>query len=129
MKRTGDSTPLCRSPTLTVNGCDLTPPTRTQTFEQENSYLASNRRPSTPYTLTFAMNHHSKQGLPAQVFAKFTNTFCGAMVKNLYPSLNWNLHTHTPTRICNMSHSLATKYLHNVCSEKQLLGALKLLAP
>jgi len=25
----------CRSPTPTVNGCDLTPPTRTQTSEQE----------------------------------------------------------------------------------------------
>ena len=49
MKRIADSTHPCRqSPTPTVNGCDLTPPTRTQTSEQEYSDLtASNRRPST----------------------------------------------------------------------------------
>jgi len=42
MRRSGDSTHRCRSPTLTVNGRDLTLPSRTQTPEQEY------RRPSTP---------------------------------------------------------------------------------
>jgi len=51
MKRSGDSTHHCRSPTPTLNGCDLTPSTRTQSFEQEYSYLtASKRHPSTPYS-------------------------------------------------------------------------------
>ena len=51
MKRSGDSTHHCWSPTLTLNGCDLTPSTWTQSFEQEYSYLmASKRHPSTPYS-------------------------------------------------------------------------------
>ena len=51
MKRSGDSTHPCGSPTPTVNGQDLTLPTRTQTSEQEYSDLtASNGRPSTPYS-------------------------------------------------------------------------------
>ena len=45
MKRSGDSTHHCWSPTLTVNGRDLTLPTRTQTSEQEyNDLAASNGR-------------------------------------------------------------------------------------
>ena len=36
--------------TTTVNGCDLTSPTRSQTSEQACSVLASNRRPSAPYS-------------------------------------------------------------------------------
>jgi len=41
----------CRSPTPTLNGCDLTPSTRTQSSEQEYSYLAASmRHPSTPYS-------------------------------------------------------------------------------
>jgi len=51
MKRRGDSTHPCRSPTPTVNGHDLIAPTRTQTSEQECSDLtASNRRSSTLYS-------------------------------------------------------------------------------
>jgi len=51
MKRSGDSKHPCQSPTPTVNGRDLTLPTRTQTSEQEYSDLtASNRRPSTLYS-------------------------------------------------------------------------------
>jgi len=51
MKRSGDNTHPCRTPTPTVNGRDLTLPTRTHTSEQEYSDLAaSNRRPSTPYS-------------------------------------------------------------------------------
>jgi len=47
----GNSTHLCASPTPTVNGCDLTPPTRTQTSEQEYSDLIfSDTRPSTTYS-------------------------------------------------------------------------------
>jgi len=41
----------CRSPTPTVNSCDLTPPQWTQTSELEYSDLTtSNRRSSTPYS-------------------------------------------------------------------------------
>ena len=51
MKRSGDSTHHCRSPTPTLNGYDLTPSTRTQFSEQEYSYsTASKRHPSTPYS-------------------------------------------------------------------------------
>jgi len=51
MKRSGDSTHHCRSLTPTLNGCDLTLSTRTQSSEQEYSYLtASKRHPSTPYS-------------------------------------------------------------------------------
>jgi len=53
MKRSSDSTHHCRSPTPTLNGCDLTPSTRTQSSEQEYSYsclTASMRNPSTPYS-------------------------------------------------------------------------------
>jgi len=51
MKRGGDSTHPCQNPTSTVNGCDLTPPTRTKTSEQEHSDMtASYRRPSTPHS-------------------------------------------------------------------------------
>jgi len=51
MKRSGDSTHHCRSPTPTLNGCELTPSTWTQSSEQECSYLtASKRRLSTPYS-------------------------------------------------------------------------------
>ena len=39
IKRRGDSTNHCRSLTLTVNGCDLTLPTRTQMSEQEYNDL------------------------------------------------------------------------------------------
>jgi len=35
VKRSGDSTHPCLSPAPTVSGCDLTPPTRTQTSEQD----------------------------------------------------------------------------------------------
>jgi len=51
MKRRDDSTHHCRSPTPTMNGCTLTPSTRTQASQQEYSYLtASKRHPSTPYS-------------------------------------------------------------------------------
>jgi len=51
MKRSRESTHAFRGPTPAVKGCDLTPPTRTQTSEQECSdLLAINRRPSTLYS-------------------------------------------------------------------------------
>jgi len=50
MTRSGDSTQSCRSQTPTVNGGNLTPPTRTQTSELEYSDFGDRyRRPSTPY--------------------------------------------------------------------------------
>ena len=49
-KRSGVNNHPCRSPTSTVNSCDLMSPIRTKTYEQECSDLkASNRRPSAPY--------------------------------------------------------------------------------
>ena len=42
----GDRTHPCRSPIPTVNGCDLTPPTRAQTSEQEYSDLTTSNRSS-----------------------------------------------------------------------------------
>jgi len=51
MKRSSDSTHHCWTPTPTLNACDLTPSTRTQSSEQVYSYLtASKRHPSTPYS-------------------------------------------------------------------------------
>ena len=51
MKRSGDSTHNCRSPTPMLSGCDLTPSTRTQSSERKYSYLmASRRNPSTLYS-------------------------------------------------------------------------------
>jgi len=41
MKRSGESTHLCRSPTPMVNGRDLTLLTRTQTSDEEYSYLTA----------------------------------------------------------------------------------------
>jgi len=49
MKRC-DSTHHCRSSTPTLNGCELTPSTGTQSSEQEYNYLmVSKGHPSTPY--------------------------------------------------------------------------------
>jgi len=51
LKRSGDSTHPCRSPTPTMNDRDLTLLTWTETSEQEYSdFMASNRQPSTPYS-------------------------------------------------------------------------------
>ena len=51
MKRSGDGTHSCRSPTPTVNNCDLTPLTRIRSSDREYSDLmASNRRPSKQYS-------------------------------------------------------------------------------
>ena len=50
MKRNGDSTHPCRSPTTTISSCGLTWPTRAQTSEQEYNDLKVNKRgPSSPY--------------------------------------------------------------------------------
>jgi len=51
MKMSADTTHPCRSSKPTVNCCDLTPKTRTQTSEQEyNNVTASSRRPSTLFS-------------------------------------------------------------------------------
>jgi len=48
MKRSGlKYTSLSSTPT--VNGCDLTPPTRTQTEQEYSDLTTSNRPPLTPY--------------------------------------------------------------------------------
>jgi len=64
MKRSGDSTHHCRSPTPTLNGCDLTPSIRTQSFEQEYSYLtASMTHPLTPYSHNALKAFHEEPDL------------------------------------------------------------------
>jgi len=69
MKRSEDSTHPCRMPT--VNGCDLTPPTRTQTSEQEYSDLThSNRRPSTPYSRN--TSNSFSRGTRSYAFSRLT---------------------------------------------------------
>jgi len=64
IKRSDGSThPHCRSPTPTLNGRELTLPTRTQTSELEYSDLvASNRRPSTPYSRNTPRVFHKEHG-------------------------------------------------------------------
>jgi len=52
VKRSGDSTHPCRSPTSTVNGWELRPPTRTH----HSDLTASNRRPS----ITVLSQHYPK---------------------------------------------------------------------
>jgi len=64
MKSSGDSTHHCQSPTVTVNGCNLTLPTWTQTSEQKCSDLtaSSNRQPSTPYSRNTPQTCHKEPG-------------------------------------------------------------------
>ena len=63
MKRNGDSTHPCRSPTPKVNIRDLTFPTWTQTYEQIYSGLTtSHRRPSTPTPATLPKAFHKEPG-------------------------------------------------------------------
>ena len=63
MKRNGDSTNPCRSPTPTVKGRDLTFPTWTQTYEQKYSDLTiTHRRPSTPTPATLPKAFHKEPG-------------------------------------------------------------------
>jgi len=60
-----------RSTTLTVNGCDSTPPTATRSSEQKYSDLtASNQPPSTLY----CRNTHKcfSRGTPSYVFSRST---------------------------------------------------------
>jgi len=53
----------CRSPTPSVNDCNLTPSTRTQSSEQEYSYLTtSKRQPSTPYSRNASKAFHKERG-------------------------------------------------------------------
>ena len=63
MKRSGDSTHHSRSPTPTLNGCELTPSTRAQSSDQEYSGLtASKRHPSTPYSRNTPKAFREKPG-------------------------------------------------------------------
>jgi len=63
MKRAVDSTHHCRSPILTMNSCDFTLSTRTQSSEQEYSYLtASKRHPSTPHSRNTPKAFHKEPG-------------------------------------------------------------------
>jgi len=61
--KSGDNRHHCRSPTPKLNGCDLTPSTRTQFSEQEYSYLtASERHQSTPYSHNTHRTFHEEPG-------------------------------------------------------------------
>jgi len=87
MKRIGDSTHHCRSPTPKLNGCDLAPSTRTQFSEQEYSYLTTNKRhvptptPATPPKF-FTRN-------PAIYFPEDDKTY--VHVFDMFPGLLENL--------------------------------------
>jgi len=96
MKRSGDSTHVCRSPTPTVDGRDLTLPTRTQTSEQEHSDLAaSNRRPSTPCscntpqsfsqgTRSYAFSRSAKHVKTSLAYSQDFSKFCWRVKCDLY---------------------------------------------
>jgi len=53
LKGQGDSTHTCSSPTPTVDGCDVTLPTRTQTSEEDHSESASDTQTSNRNTVAF----------------------------------------------------------------------------
>ena len=74
LKRSGDSTHHCRSPTPTLNGCDLSPSTETQPSELEYTYLtASKRHPSTPYSHHNTPQSFSRGTQPYTYFTRSTN--------------------------------------------------------
>ena len=77
MKRSGDSTRYCRSPTPTLNSCDLTPSIRTQSSEQEYSYLtASKRHPSTPHSRNTPQSFHEE---PGRIFSRGRQKMCTSL--------------------------------------------------
>ena len=77
MKRSGDNTHRCRSPTPTVNGRDLTSPTQTRTSEQEYSDLAaSNSRPPTPTAATLPKAFHEE---PGRMLSRGQQSICGPL--------------------------------------------------
>jgi len=96
MKRSGDSTHPCRSPTSTVNGRDLTLLKRTQTSEQEHSDLAaSNVPPSTPYssnilqtfswgTRSYAFSRSTKHVKTSLAYSQDFSKFCWRVKCGLY---------------------------------------------
>jgi len=76
MKRSSDSKHHCRSPTPMLNGCDLTPSTRTQSYEQEYSYsylTASMRNPSTPSPAT-PLKAFDKE--PGHIHSRYRQNMC-----------------------------------------------------
>ena len=76
-----DNTYRCRSPALTLNGCELTPSTGTQCSEQEYSYwTASNRYPSTLYSHNITLSFQRWTWL--YTFPRSTN--------HVYKSLAWS---------------------------------------
>ena len=77
MKRSGDNTHRCLSPTPTVNGRDLTSPTQTQTSEQEYSDLTtSNRRPPTLTPATLPKAFHEE---PGRMLSRGQQSICGPL--------------------------------------------------
>ena len=95
MKRSDDSTHPCRSPTPTVNGRDVTLPTRTQTSEQKyRDLMANNRRPSAPYS----------RNTP-QSFSQGTRPFCDVF-QNVSKVASWFLHSKFEYVTCRATPSL-----------------------
>jgi len=70
MKRSGGSTQHCRSPTSTLNGCDSTPSTRTQSSKQEYSYLTAFSQGTRPYTFPRSTKHVYTSLACSQDFSK-----------------------------------------------------------
>ena len=72
MKITGDSTHPYQSPSaVTVNGRDFTLLTRTQTSDQEYSYLTADRQHHTPATL-----HKPFQEEPGRMLSRVRQSMC-----------------------------------------------------
>jgi len=96
IKRSGDSAHPCRRPIPTVNGRDLTLPTRRQTSEQEYIDLAaSNRRPSTQCsrntpesfshgTRSFAFSRSTKHVKMSLAYSEYFSKFCWGVKCSLY---------------------------------------------
>ena len=89
MKRSGDSIHHFWSPTPTLNDCELTLLTGTQSSEQEYSYLtASNRHPSTPYSQNITLSFSS--GTRPYTFPRSTtHVLCISLWQ--VPRLSWKI--------------------------------------
>jgi len=70
MKTNRDSTYPCLSPTPTVNSCDLSPPTQTQTSEQESSDLTASNGRSHAGGRTHATLHKAFHKEPGRMLSR-----------------------------------------------------------
>ena len=83
LERTSDNTHTCRSPTPTVNGCDLTLPTRTQTSDETTMDLtASKGQTSKPQCRNTSQSFFQGTGL---------NFFLQVTIVDIFAKLLWLL--------------------------------------